>query len=288
MITIDKELERFLFPSIQENQRPQRVFAANNKRALLWLPGKETVDTEKVKWAVSKGELTGYTGLVYERDAANKFDKYSISFIGIDIDDCIEYEKIKEKLPNYSIRYSKSKTGLHLIQRIEPIEVPVDTNMKDSIKATMRDDIDTLTSIGVPVCCYGNNAFYFANHGWIHRSDKIVKLQLKEGVKTKRSGCKPNYTMPLCAFKDGDMKNLIEIFIKNEIISSDGNFIESETSVWVKQVYQALKGTIYQFNTSSPMKSTTWEINGLIKITPDIVSLYTHASKQWTTIWVSF
>lgn len=286
MITIDKQLEGFLFPHIANNERPQRVFALQTKKAIMWFPGKNETDIEKVKKALNTGHLTGYTGKIYSKMAGTMVDEHKVAFFGIDIDDYTDYEKIKKELPNYSIRYSNSKTGLHLIKRVVPIYVPANVSTTEAVKVAMQDDIDKLACMGVPVCCYGNNAFYFASHGWLYQSDIVEAVEIDFTVCRRHKKC--NNSWIKYEVLEDDIKNLVDILIKNDIIEMKNDEVQCECSIWIKELYEVLKGTQYEFQTSSPMKSTMWEINGMIKITPSIVNFYTHASKCWSTIWASF
>ena len=70
---IEKEIERFLYPSLElnPNYQIQRVYGNEKKQAIAWIPGKlnSVLAIEKIKEASEWVKLTGYTGKVYARNA---------------------------------------------------------------------------------------------------------------------------------------------------------------------------------------------------------------------------
>lgn len=291
MIQIDVELEKFLFPGLDNNEYPQRILAKQNKQAILWIPGNKVLNKEKIKWGIVAGDLIGYTGFVYGEAKCTKEAERKVFFLGIDIDNYNNYKKVHEILPEYSIRFSKSKKGLHLFRRIIPIKIAAGLLSNEPLKLAMQPDIKKLTAANIPVCTYGGNVFYFAPHGWLYKSAIISNIEIdfsniKITTNKHRNNSKELIDINIL---DDNIKNLAAILNKHGIIDIiENKKVPARADVWVKQVYNVLKNTCYSFETKSPMKSISWEHNGVIEITPHTASIYTCSSKKWSTIWASF
>jgi hypothetical protein len=286
-----KDEINFLFPSLGTNEEPQIVLATANKRVLAWLPGKEPVIESKRVQAINTHKLVGLTGKAYRNDAWNMLDECSLHFLAIDIDDYIDWNKISDILPRYCIRFSNSKTGLHLIKRIKRIEIAKNERINERVKEAMQEDIRALTLAGIPVCSYGYRAFFMAAHGWLKKIDEIDTIVLatkrdsynRVGHNSAVSGIDATI-IDDCEIK---IKNLVEILLKKGIIEENNGEIDRLTSVYVRELYEALKGTEFEFESKSPMKNNSWHINSQLSIENDIAKLFTFAANCWQTIALS-
>lgn len=105
---------------------PQLAFAGKNKRAWVWLPGKDKVNYEKLAYAFQNAPLRGCSQIAYENIFSPMAgQRCEIVFVSLDIDadDNPGIDLTAQLYPQASmVRTSGSGLGVHVIYRlVEPI-----------------------------------------------------------------------------------------------------------------------------------------------------------------------
>lgn len=266
-----KEMNAFL-KNGNEDKNLQWVAANEKKKALAWYPGNSPLTQDKLKYVRDNAELYGFTGRLYPKTSIIQGGGYWLAALMIDIDDFTDYKKILSLTDEYSILYSTSGKGLRLIKRILPLftEIKIGGAMQDNIVERLRKN-------GVPVCVYNENVQYLVGGKieWVHRTDTVYVESIPEECLHKRKN--KEIVSPI------DLNSMSKSM--RECLSLIGLPVQSGiNSVWIKEIYERLKGTKYEFSTSSPMRSTRYEVNGMLIVSQTCIKIKAFCDRYATTL----
>lgn len=294
----DKGLIEFLYPNInQEYQAIQFILARKDtKQAVAWYPGKRAKqwDWQKIEKSLHK-YLIGFTGRSFRSYEISKDrQSYQLHWVGIDIDD-IEISKqtinkILSLLENKisQIRLSTGGHGLHLIFRlVKPVSFESGIRVGKIIKANLLESVQKLETGGIPVCCYSGGVFYmlggkqqalYTNLDSFFDFNQTIQSNQKFDVISQSS---QDFDLDLLR-KQAKLTPQGRLFFK---LLSDDSILQSmvacnRASIYAKRIYQALKGTKFEFETKSPMASDFAHPNGFLFKRNNNICLYINADDK--------
>lgn len=266
-----QDLLDFLTPPDAQGYKPQIIIANRGTKSVLkWMPGdyitKCRFDIDPSKY------LIGFTGQYYKDYEIPKKQQTPIAcWLGVDIDlpsrdKWMEtYTKLLGSISNAgSIRSSTRGNGFHVIFRLSR---PMTKINRANIVATLKPYTDAITKAGVEICSKGQ-VFYLLGglQQWLCVTpNRIDPVEDTQPVPYR------DVTIPVDMSLNRDGQELAKL-LATVGVPLNGN----KTDIYIKDVYNALKDTPYEFETKSPMKSTDHHINGFISY--DNLFLYIYAA----------
>lgn len=249
----------------------QWIAANDQKKALAWYPGNSPLTQEKLLYVRANASVYGFTGRMYDENTVIQGSGYDLVALMIDIDDFTDYNRILSLTKEYSILYSTGGHGLRLVKRIYPVH----TECK--IMGTMQEKtVEILRKNDIPVCVYDENVQYLVGGkiDWIYRTDTVYTEDIPYGCSTIR---KKDIITPIdVSCMSPSMQECLELI---------GIPVQAGiNSIWIKEVYERLHGTKYEFKTSSPMKSTRYEINGMLIVSQTCIKIKAFCDRYATTL----
>lgn len=270
------DILKFLSPGTIEI--PQIVLAdKNTKRAIVWYPGEEDakiflpIDPQKY--------LIGLTGK-YFIDPEKSFlsQKSKLYFLTVDIDHKDnpglenKFEDLKKVIgEDASIRSSTSGKGYHLIFRLEK---PVENPNRILIRNIMNPYLKKIESVGIHICSFGINTYLLGGfQDWLYKTDNKIPIS-DENLKGENIlQIRGSGIFSFDEFLNSTGKKLFRILKKR--INYEQRFLHQD--IYIKDFYDALKGTDFEFRTKSPMASNNKHINGFVQIDDHYFYIYAAA-----------
>jgi len=288
------ELLTFLYPSIfndeeKVNRAIHLILANEDKSVIGWFPGKrkKKFDWNDVSKKLAK-KLVGFTGRSYrDYEIAMVNQTSTLHWVAIDIDDYAindeNINKIKELTEeNCSIRCSTGGNGLHLIFRLDkPYSFEPGIKTTKNIKNTLYPYVTKLEQAGVNVCCWQGGVFYLlgGKQEWLFKTDTTIELDLNDTnnpvVVTESSEIKLGVETP-SLISEG-LNSVGEEFFN--LIGERVPIENTPIDIYVKKIYQKLKGTKFEFQTKSPMQTDSEHTNGFLFRSGNNIRLWTFADR---------
>lgn len=277
-----KPLLDFLYPVTKAGYAcPQFCLASLDKKCLAWYPGKKASKPISLD-----NKLIGLTGRVYQTyDIPHDRQPFLLSWLAIDLDDLTDKKGwldfiIEATKGQASVRTSQSGKGVHIIFRCNPVLFPVGYKVAPFIKGNLEYFVSRLQE-GDPeffsVCRYDGQMFYL--HGgkneWLYQSQEFITLR---SIKSKPSFHINNIEKEENGLPPLNNKGIKFLGILKERLPSFR--LCPEQGVYIKELYQALKGSEFEFKTCSPMLSEQWHVNGNLKIKGFDLELYASADNR--------
>jgi len=284
---------------ISEFQYPQFVLESNKSGVKTWLPGAKQYPRPAHLILNPATHKIGWTGRVYADSGIYETTQYKYPYrqkiIGIDLDEVpikLFPSLVSLHLP-CSIRISKSGVkevdgvrcvGLHLLFRTSNITNFFDTEQvsNSSIKITLAPFKQQIVNLGIPVCQANFRPFWLWTNGqnrWYLKTDAEIDL-----VRSSDSSVFECQTIgtgrQIDTSEYSERGRLLIKLLQNAKVLPEGPFQYQRTQIWVKQVWEALKGTQFEFQTCSPMQSTSWHSNGFLDISNLTIDLFTNADNK--------
>lgn len=279
---------------------PQFVLENYQTKQKYWLPG--------ANWTISGNHLIvdpathkiGWTGRIYQDQEIYRKKQYESEYrqaiIGIDLDEVpvsLFPHLVALALP-CSIRLSKSGVkevngkrvvGLHLLFRTTPATnfFPIGTKSNSAIKTTLLPYRKLIETLGIAVCQANFRTFWLWTNGanrWYSKTDKQIDLVRSADTEiiTGYQGTGTGKQVDTSEYSERG-KKLIGLLQAARVLP-EGNLQYQRNQIWVKQVFEALRGTEFEFQTLSPMRSLTWHSNGFIDISNLTIDIFTNADNK--------
>jgi len=273
---MEKEIFSILYPFKTCDDIPQIGLANSQKKVFAWIPGNSTR-----KVIPNRAQLIGITGRTYKDvNVSQKEQKCLLHFVALDIDSK-DNENLLEKLlpivhacPECYVRTSNSGNGFHVFFVLDkPIELShseIQGTQKQIIEP-YREKISQIVKIDK-----SDNRMLFVIGGkqaWLYVSGEFIRPEFKIIPKIEKKTYK-NGNINVILYSE-KAKNLLEILLEKKLIDRTG-----KNEIYVKEIYEALQGTHYEFKTKSPMSSAGWHTNGFIEVSHRAIKLYTNADNH--------
>lgn len=266
-----RELLDFLTIPGAQDCMPQIVIAdKKTKVALKWMPGKKVTgcsfELHPDKY------LLGFTGKYYRTyQTSTREQTPTVHWLGVDIDlpsrdKWMEtYKKLLGAVLDVgSIRSSTRGNGFHVIFRLSRPMVKVN---RANILATLRTYTDAIVKAGVEICTVGVNMYLLGGlQQWLYVTPNRI-----DPVEDTQPVPYQDVTIPTDLSLNQDGQELAKL-LATVGVPLNGN----KTDIYIKDVYNALQDTPYEFETKSPMQSVDHHINGFICY--DNLFLYIYAA----------
>ncbi len=285
----NQTIELLNFLTLQNSQDlPQTVLAnKTTKRAIAWYPGRKS---KELIYHDSSKYLVGVTGKYFaSKTLSTEQQKASLHWIGIDIDlhDYTDelflrtYDKIlKATCGLGNIRTSTRGHGFHIIFRLARVMQEVS---RANIIATIKPYTDALLNSGVEFCTFGVNMYLLGGaQRWLYTTQARI---------APVSNTVPSFPTSLSCSRSSSYHQLYtnELHVKGkeckELLALLANvgirLKQGRNDMYVREVFEALKGTKFAFKTKSPMRaSETKHINGCINVGHLFISIFTFADNK--------
>ena len=277
------------FLTIQDSQDlPQTVLAnKTTKRAVAWFPGrlsKELIYHDSSKY------LVGFTGKYFASKTLNIAEQAArLHWIGIDIDlhDYTDelflrtYDKILHATGGLgNIRASTRGHGFHIIFRLARVMLEVS---RANIIATIKPYTDALLNSGVEICTFGVNMYLLGGlQRWLYTTQARIEpvsntvLSFPTSLSCSRSSSYHQLYTNELHVKGKECKELLALLAGVGIQLKQGR-----NDMYVRDVFEALKGTKFAFKTKSTMRASEGRhINGCINVGNLFISIFTFADNK--------
>lgn len=283
------------FLTIQDSQDsqdlPQTVLASKTtKRAIAWYPGR---NFKNLIYHDSNKYLVGFTGKYFASKTLSVAGQSArLHWIGIDIDlhDYTDelflrtYDKILKATDGLgNIRTSTRGRGFHIIFRLARVMQEV---LRDNVIATLKPYTDSLNEYGVEICTFGVNMYLLGGlQRWLYTTQaRIEPVSNTVNIFPTTLTCSSKslaYNL--------DRLSTDELHVKGKeckeflaLLASVGiSLKQGRNDVYVRDVFEALKGTKFAFKTKSPMRASEGRhINGCINVGHLFISIFTFADNK--------
>lgn len=257
-----KDLLPLMYPAALINEGFCAIQTAQrNKGFCHWAPGKKPGfpgDPEEV-------DLFGFGYRVFPTyEESRHGQNFVVSWAGIDIDDVEPMEtahKIKDARMPCSIRTSKSQKGLHLIFLFNKIlGFYQGQSPRRSILHALEPALRTLDELDIPVCKIAPEIMW--EQGKQHFGETLTVCEAR--IPTQKVRTVPILERPIslnCSFP-GEVQDFVRLLAAAGALL--GGFCEGTAGIYVRAAYEACKGTRFEFETKSPMKSERSHNNGFL------------------------
>lgn len=276
----------FLRGNLKPTWELQMGVAGSDKRALIWIPGKQGVDETKFMHAENCGVFGGATGRGFEfpMEPMDSQPSYVV-WGGVDIDGkdnqntTVEWMSkcIRIAIPEASIRTSGSGTGLHVIFRFShPILLPEGCarSLPNQVaRYFLAPYYERIQKLGIRTCVWGCRMFWLwgGKNEWLHKSDLFVD--------TSKSIDLHSLAVDEAKEHCHNVKNLSP-FVRGWLEKLKCRV----GPVYVGSIVPRLHELGETVVTKSPMSGNN-QVNGYIDIGPDWISLWSYADGH--EIWRS-
>lgn len=259
----------------------QQVIFKGPRGGMTWCPGNKSITRERMDEAAANATAIGLTGKQYRRHGAAQYKTpYTLHWMGIDIDDYTDYRRILDLGMPFSVRRSKSGDGLHLILRLNPVLLfPAGQTPGLTVTTALEPYRAKLEAAGVPVCQANHRVFFFWARGgrneWLHKDPGYTAIKRIDS--TIRAAGHP--AVP----HDSPVVRLLKA--KGIEVPDERR---SRVQIYVKDLYEALKGTDCEFKTCSPMADgKTPHNNGYLEYEgeTDTLRIFTSADNRIVRSW---
>lgn len=300
-------LERFLGGGLSGNYKAQIIIAGRDKKAWKWFPGNQPCTEIEfgamLANAIVRKNILGFTGAFFQnREMSVKSQKSFSTACGIDVDAIIcedgnildiedldeeswieVVEKAIRELGDIcSIRTSSGGKGLHFIVRFDKA---IGGATPSARKKVVLPIIQRIEKTGLKVDKAGQVLYFLGGlQNWLH----VCKNKWACNVEFESH---PTPLMisecPTCGSGNIEVdlfsqegKELIDILYSARVIPSKTT-IPMKIDVYIKQVFDALKGTKFSFKTKSSMsEGKGWHANGFIVINQPFLKIFANADNQ--------
>lgn len=264
----------FLFERKPEGTFGQMSFAAQDKKAMLWVPNNKgheyPLKTQPVFYGVMPGAFR-------HRDVPQHDQACWACWAGADFDDLgdqfLHVIGLLSEHPDVSVRTSSSGKGLHAFLRFQKPILMGDKGHRSRVcKGAWRPLLDDMGLLPV-VDKIDYRTFYVVggHNEWVKVSDRFHPAPNVPGEADPPTPVDYKFDEPLAPA----IKKVVDILAQHGVKLRYGS-----TNIYTKQVYEALLGTHYEFQTKSPMRSERHHINGFISLTPTTIQILPNADNM--------
>lgn len=251
---------------------PQVVYADEFKKAIRWVPGnKDQMRTGKPQAT----RFIGYTPGAFQYPHWSQHNQsVAVCWSGLDIDDHVDEARERlELLPEVALRTSSSGRGLHAFVRFtRPVMLDPGHNRHVVCEAAW---VSLLERVNFPrswICSSGYRAFYVEGglQEWIKFSEKDVEPCLMAAPKRERP---VEHVAPMDVEIEKPVSEVVKRLEEAGIKLSIGR-----NQIYVRDVYEALQGTPFEFETKSGMRlGGKPHVNGFIDLAPNRIVIIPNA-----------
>lgn len=288
------DLLNWCHANVASNWQPQIIAGGLDKKAWAWLPGGRTdapfnyegAEASQIADLLHRAPALGIAPGFYQHPNVHQYKQpLMIGWVGLDID--IEANENHERIwsaldstcENYLVRSSSGGRGLHLFRRLySPLWLDTSAKRNHVVsRITMRLIGELPPAIQSHVCSSDYRNFWVEGGAQVtlHTPDHTADLQVTGDWLDEVVNAPAADSSPLDDAGEID-ERILEIVNRLKVagVTLKPN---GRTQVVIRQVYNALKGTAWEFETKSRMRHGETQTNGFVEVNPQSLVIYAAA-----------
>lgn len=276
------QVVEWLFEAADEGFYAQLGFAREDKRAILWLPGRKPATQSRAERAAGQCSLVGCTQLAYPAPFlamdAPENRECEVCWVGIDVDgddnamllsDLIL--RLGEACPTASLRLSCGGEGVHVLFRLaRPVRCsPASANR--IVKQITAGPVAAIEALGVKVCKADRRIFWLwgGKNEWVRQTEAKIDAHLAI-FQSQLAAPPPPPVAPAGGFEPG-VAAWVARFQQAGVLPAQ---VAPHNLIYVGSAVDVLKAHNQKVVTKSRC-SGNGQVNGYIDVSRDRISLWT-------------